>query len=245
MNQTRLFKMALMVMFITIMVMLSVFWQIGYPLLFGAVNANLLIIPVLIGVFVFPLKYGLILGFLMGLSSYILSVSLGFPIFDNPLISVIPRTLFILPAFYGHRLIRTLNERYPKNGKNISFAVISAVSVFALYYGIEAIVSIYDGNFNAFVPFVLLASVLVITFYYAYINKIKQDFIYIPTSLILGTLLHSVLTISAMIIFGDSMWSDILVLLSTNVFVEAFLVVLIATPIVVTIKTLYPNIDKE
>jgi len=245
MNQNRLFKLALMVMFITIMVMLSVFWQIGYPLLFGAVNANLLIIPVLIGVFVFPLKYGLVLGFLMGLSSYILSVALGFPIFDNPLISVVPRTLFIIPAFYGHRLIRTLNEKYPKNGKSISFAIISGVSVFALYYGIEAIVGIYEGNFAAFVPFVLLAAVLVITFYYSYINRIKSDFIYIPTSLILGTLMHSVITIAAMIIFGASMWSDILVLLSTNVFVEAFMVVLIATPIVITIKTLYPDIDKE
>jgi uncharacterized membrane protein len=244
MNKQKIFLMTLMVMFITIMVMLTVFWQIGYPLMFGAVNLNLLIVPVLIGVFILPLKYGLVLGFLMGLSSFILSFVLGIPLFQNPLVSVLPRALFVIPTFYLYRFLRNITLKYPKNGKLISFLVVSFVATFALFYGSKALFDIQAWNFNLFQPFLLLMIVLITTFYFNYMDKIKEAYVYVPVSLILGTLTHSFLTIFMMILFGGGNFQTLFLLLTTNVLVEAILVVLVATPIVIVIKTIYPNIEK-
>ena len=244
MNNNRIFLLTLMVTFITIMVVLTVFWQIGYPLMFGGVNMNLLIVPVLIGVFILPLKYGIVLGFLMGMSSFILSFALGIPIFQNPLISVLPRMLFILPAFYIYRFMRSIVEKYPKYGKQISFILISLVTVFSFYYGLEQIFKLMNWNFETFVPFILVMIVFVLTFYFNYLDRIDQKFIYVPTSLILGTLSHSIITILSMIVFGDGTFQTLIVLLTTNVLAEAIIVVAIATPIVIVLKTIYPNIEK-
>jgi len=244
MNNQKIFLMALMVMFITIMVMLTVFWQIGYPLMFGAVNLNLLIVPVLIGVFILPLKYGLVLGFLMGLSSFILSFVLGIPLFQNPLISVLPRLVFVVPTFYLYRFLRQVTIKFPKNGKLISFLVVSFVATFAIFFGAKALFSIQGWNFDVFQPFGLLAIVLLTTYYFTYMDKIKESYVYVPVSLILGTLMHSFLTIFMMILFGGESFQTLFFLLTTNVLVEAILVVIVATPIVVVIKTIYPNIEK-
>lgn len=244
MNNNKIFLLTLMVTFITIMVMLTVFWQIGYPLMFGGVNMNLLIVPVLIGVFILPLKYGLVLGLLMGLSSFILSFALSIPIFQNPLISVLPRVLFIIPTFFIYRFIRSIIGRFPKYGKQISFIVISLVTAFSFYYGLQQIFKLMDWNFSAFVPVILILIVIVLNFYYNYLDRIDQKFIYVPTSLILGTLSHSILTIFMMILFGATNFSGLIALLTTNVLAEAIIVVIIATPIVIVLKTIYPNIEK-
>ena len=236
--------MTLMVMFITIMVMLTVFWQIGYPLMFGAVNLNLLIVPVLIGVFILPLKYGLVLGFLMGLSSFVLGFALSIPLFQNPLISVLPRTLFVIPTFYLYRFLRGITLKFPKNGKLISFLVVSFVATFALFFGSKALFDIQGWNFNVFQPVILLLIILITTYYFNFMDKIKEAYVYVPVSLILGTLTHSFLTIMMMILLGGESFQILFLLLSTNVLIEAILVVIVATPIVIVIKTIYPNIEK-
>lgn len=64
---------------------------------FGVVSATTVHIPVIIGAVVLGVKYGFILGLVMGLASLIraatMPVSVLDPLFVNPLVSVVPRIL--------------------------------------------------------------------------------------------------------------------------------------------------------
>lgn len=64
---------------------------------FGIVSATTVHIPVIIGAVVLGIKYGFILGLVMGLASLVraatMPVSVLDPLFVNPLVSVVPRVL--------------------------------------------------------------------------------------------------------------------------------------------------------
>ena len=76
---------------------------------FGVISATTIHIPVIIGAVVLGVKYGVILGGVMGVASLIRAatapVTVLDPLFVNPLVSVLPRILIGLVAALVYLLV--------------------------------------------------------------------------------------------------------------------------------------------
>lgn len=111
------------------LIIIMVYTPIGM-ISFGVVSATTIHIPVIIGAVVLGVKYGLILGGVMGVASLIRAatapVTVLDPLFVNPLVSVLPRILIGLVAALVYLLVM-------KIFKNKNTAVPFASGVAALF----------------------------------------------------------------------------------------------------------------
>lgn len=117
MRNKRVFEMTLTGVFVAMIVVLTVVPNIGYIRMFGIVGITIIHIPVLIGGIFGGRKVALSLGLVFGLSS--LFVALTRPeiptdfVFQNPLVSVLPRILFGLALYEIYRLfVRWIKVKY-------------------------------------------------------------------------------------------------------------------------------------
>ena len=96
---------------------------------------------------------------------------------------------------------------------------------------------------NITTPLVLLLSVLFLVVYYWFIEKHQGSFVFIPSSFILATVIHTVLVLATVAIFKPAIFSagftDVISIIygiaMTNGLMEALAAVLIGTPIIVGI----------
>jgi len=216
----------------------------------GPISMTIIHIPVLIGVFLFPKKYSWLLGLFFGLGSFIRSFAntgVMDPAFQNPLTSILPRVLFAIAAVWLYELFKWMNKRF-KDKNYIFFAIVSVLTVIGFYYGAQATITQLGWKSSIVEPVFLLLSVGFLTIYYYMIEKLNQPtLIFIPTTLLLATVIHTILTLTAVGLFSYDFISSyyasttdiinfIFVTAMTNGLLEALLAVLIATPIIYTLK---------
>lgn len=117
MRDNRVFEMTFTAIFAALIVVLAVVPQIGYIQLFGIAAITIIHIPVLIGGIFGGRKVAISLGLVFGLSS--LFVALTRPaaptdfVFQNPLVSVLPRILFGYVLYEVYLLFKKfINVKY-------------------------------------------------------------------------------------------------------------------------------------
>lgn len=116
-NKSRTLELTLLGIFSALIIIL-VFTPIGM-ISFGVVSATTVHIPVIIGAVVLGIKYGAVLGLVMGVASLIraaaMPVSVLDPLFVNPVVSVLPRILIGVVAALVFMLVMKIcknNEKF-------------------------------------------------------------------------------------------------------------------------------------
>jgi uncharacterized membrane protein len=238
-------ELILVSLFSSIILMLSLIPNIGLIVVFGGVSLTIIHIPVLIGAMTFKrVSNVLILGFVFGLGSLLAALMRGStPIdlaFVNPLISVVPRILFAAAAFYMFKWSKFLQTKMNYIGQFILLAII----LFFMSLGLQQyLVEIEVANtlITTFIVFTLY--ILVIFFMYTQTRN-KRAFMFIPTTALLSTLLHTVFVLSFLVIVRPALFNftfnqavDVIYgIMITNGLLEAALAVLVVTPIVFALK---------
>ena len=243
-------SLTLTTVFAAIILVMTFVPQIGY-ITIGTMALTLIHIPVLIGAFLLPKKYTMILGIMFGLGSLIRAASTPTgildPAFVNPLVSVLPRFLFALLASYIFDLFKLFDKKV-KHSDIYIFGFVSVVTVFALYYASTVIITESGWNEQVIMPLTLLIMSLFITAYYTLIRKNDKSQTVIPSTFLISTVLHTVLVLGSLVIFerafitqyipSDQLLGFVYTIAVTNGLIEAILAVLIGTPIVIAINQL-------
>jgi uncharacterized membrane protein len=234
--------------FAAIILVMTFVPQIGY-ITIGTVALTLIHIPVLIGVFLLPKKYSLILGLFFGLGSLIRAATTPTgpldPAFVNPLVSILPRLLFVLAAIYIIKLFKVFDEKV-KNSNIYIFAIVTLITTLGIYYAGQAIVDFSGWNRTWVTILFLLINVGFITGYYAFIKKDDNRRILVPSTLILATVIHTIVVLTALVIFeralvttlipSDQLFGLIVTIAVSNGLVEAILAAFIGTPILFALE---------
>lgn len=259
MKKNAIFELTLTSVFAGIILLMSLVPQLGYITIVPGASLTLVHIVVFVGIFILPLKYALVLGAVHGSGSmfaaFIYAQSPLDLAFQLPWISVLPRVLTALAAFYIFKGLKKL-ATWEKHGKKVIFFIVGLVTIFAFFYGSRAIVNtaIIDvvqqqRVFSIVAPIALLLSALFLTGYYNFVNKQKEDNILIPSAFVLATISHTILVLGTVAIFSPSLFSgtfsEIIELIYSvamlNGFAEALIAVLIGTPIYLALQ----NVSKE
>jgi uncharacterized membrane protein len=236
--------------FTAIILVMTFVPQLGY-ITIGAAALTLIHIPVLIGVFLLPKKYSLVLALFFGLGSLLRALIAPTgpldPAFVNPLVSVLPRLLFALAAIYIVELFKVI-ELKVKHADIYIFGIVSLITSFGIYYAGQAIIGFSGWNETFVTILFLVINVFFITGYYAFIKNTNDKRILIPSTLILATFIHTVLVLTALVVFerslvltiipSDQIFSLVVSIAVTNGLVEAILAAFIGTPILFALQQL-------
>jgi len=229
--------------FAAIVLVMTFVPQLGFIYL-GGIPLTLIHIPVLIGAFLLPKKYALVLGLFFGLGSLIRAATapagLFDPMFVNPLVSVLPRLLFVVAAVYIIDLFKWIEKAY-KHSEIAIFAAVTLITSLGIYYAGQAIIGFTGWNQTFVTILFLVINVVFITSYFSFIKKDDSKRIMVPSTFILSTFIHTVLVLSAMVVFerdflllyipSEDILSLLLTTAVTNGLVEAILAAFIGTPI--------------
>lgn len=245
MKKNNIYDLVLTSVFAAIILVMSFIPFLGF-ITIGPVSMTIIHIPVLIGVFLLPKKYSWMLGLFFGLGSFIRSfANTGVldPAFQNPLVSVLPRVLFAVVAAWLFEFFRWINIKFA--GKNyIFFAIVSLFTVIGFYYGGLAIVDLIGWSKNFVMPMILILAIVFLTVYYYMLEKLnKPQLIFIPTTFLLATVVHTILTLAAVGLFAfdfikdyyasvDAIINFIFVTAMTNGLLEALLAVIVGVPLI-------------
>lgn len=141
MKRKNMFEFVLTALFGSIILVLSLIPSIGYIMIFPGVSVTIIHIPVLIGAAFLKLKNTVVLGLFFGIGSLLVALMYASQPFDlafrNPLISILPRILFAVAAFYIFKLFNYIFSR--KNGNIILVTLLSIITVFAVFLGSRSI----------------------------------------------------------------------------------------------------------
>lgn len=249
MNKKKIYNLTLFSVFSSIILMLTLIPNIGYiTFIPGIASLQIIHIVVLVGVMFLPLNYSIGLGFVFGLSSLIASFMYAESIFDlafqNPYISVLPRILFGLAAYYVYHGLKTLFEKL-ENGQLYSFLLITVVTILFLFFVSNGLQNVTGWNITYIYIFSLVLLIVLLTLYYYFLNKEEyKNLSYIPSVFIISTLLHSVFVLTMVAIVdvaayeGADIVGVIMLVLSTNSLFEALIAVLIGSPLVVALYSI-------
>lgn len=152
MKNNQIYNMTLTAVFASVIMLMALIPQIGFVTILPGVSVTLVHIPVLIGIFLLPRNYAILLGLFFGLGSWIASFMYASSAFDlafqYPWISVLPRILFAAAAFYIYKGLFLLESKV-KNGNTWIFGVVTLVTVIAIFFGSQAIVrSVSYADYN-------------------------------------------------------------------------------------------------
>jgi len=253
MKKNEIQDLTLTAVFSAIIIVMIFVPQVGF-ITFGAASLTLIHIPVLIGVFLLPKKYSILLGFIFGIGSLVKAViaptGVLDPLFVIPWISVLPRVLFAIAAAYLFDAFQWIQKKL-KHSDIYIFGIVSLITVFGMFYASSAIISATNWSEKAVLPVTLLITTLFITLYYAFIKSEDQNRVLIPSTILISTVIHTVLVLSALVIFESAFISDLLqsddligfvyTIAVTNGLLEAVLAVLVGTPIILALKQIKLN----
>lgn len=251
MRKTQVFDLTLTSVFVSIILMMSLVQQIGFITILPGVSITLVHIPTLIGIFILKPKNGFILGLTFGLGSLIASYLYGATPFDlafqNPLVSVLPRALFGLAAWGSFQGLQKLSNI--KNGKIYVFAIVSIIATLAVIFGARQIAinaGVVDANTLLIITIIGVIVSLLFIGLYVYLMKNKKDSeLFVSSSFIVSTVVHTVLVLSAVALFSNAFemaFGDavpvILGIAASNGLIEALAAAVIGTPIYLTLKNI-------
>jgi uncharacterized membrane protein len=238
--------------FAAIILVMTFVPQLGFITL-GITELTLIHIPVLIGVFLLPKRYAFVLGFVFGLGSLLraLQINAGIAIaFTNPLVSILPRLLFVLVSIYLYKGITALEGKFKKSDVVI-FSFVALVTIVGVFYSSTAIANFAGWNQATLNFIALILSTILISLYYAFIAGKKKENILFPSVLLLSSLMHTIIVLTAILIFSRQLLVDLLLtenvigvlvaIAATNGLVEAFLAAVIGTPIILALKQVQEN----
>lgn len=244
-NQIR--DLALTSVFAAIILVMTFVPSLGY-ILVGITELTLIHIPVLIGVFLLPKRYAIVLGLIFGLGSMLkaIQVNTGLAIaFINPLVSILPRLIFVILAILIFKGLKLVFEK-TKQGDVYIFGFVSLISVVSVFYASNAIGTFTGWNVSWLNLISLIVAALLITFYFAFIKGKNKDRVLYPSVMLISTVVHTLLVLFSILLFSkDLLYSlfqtedviGILVTIAvTNGLVEALLAALIGTPIIIALK---------
>ncbi|MGI6781975.1 MAG: ECF transporter S component [Acholeplasmataceae bacterium] len=150
-----------------VILILALVPNVGFIQILPGVAVTIMHIPVIIGAFLLGWRENLFLGALFGLSSLLVAATRPTTPFDmafvNPLISVLPRMLFALCAYFIARLFKKLNDI--KYGKQIIFGIITLTT--ALGLSLALIISLKSMHTVIIIKLIMkLLTLIVKLFYY-------------------------------------------------------------------------------
>lgn len=251
MKKTQVFDLTLTSVFIAIIMMMSLVQQIGFITILPGVSITLVHIPTLIGIFILKPKNGLLLGITFGLGSMIASYLYGATPFDlafqNPLVSILPRALFGLAAWGSFQGLQKVSNI--KNGKVYLFIIVSIIATLAIIFGTRQIaLNAGTTDQNVMTIITVIAAVVSLGFIglYIYLMRNNKDSeLFVSSSFIVSTVLHTVLVLSAVALFSNAFEMAfgaavplILGIAASNGLIEALAAALIGTPIYLTLKSI-------
>lgn len=249
MNKKKILNLTLFSTFSSFILLLGLIPNLGYiTFIPGIPSIQIISIPVLIGIMFLPLGYSIGLGFMFGLSSFIASFLYAKTVFDyafqNPLISILPRVLFAVAAFFIYKGLKVLFEKL-KDGKLYSFIIVSIVSILFAYFVSKGINNATGWNLNYIYIVAGLLIIGILILYYYFLKKEQyKNLTFVPTVFITASIVHSLLVLSMIALVkpsayeGADIFGIILTILSTNALFEALMAVLIGSPIVVALYNL-------
>lgn len=233
-------ELILVSLFSAIILILAMVPNVGL-ITFGAVAITIIHIPVLIGAMTLKrVSSVFVLGFLFGLGSLFAALTRGStPIdlaFINPLISVIPRILFALIAFYIFKGSRYIVKSLPYVASLSILSAMMLVMSIGLYHYLVS-----SETLNTFVS-IIVSSVIwsVITVFMFIQTRKRPNIMFIPLTSLVSTLLHTVLVLSALVIVEPSLFNFtfgvavnvIYGIMISNGLLEAVVAVFVVTPVV-------------
>ena len=242
-NQT--FELVLTSIFVALIFLMGMVPQIGFITIVPGNPITILHIPVLIAAVLLSFKYFWIPGLAFGVVSLIQAAMnpVGLNIaFINPLVSILPRVLFVFAVFFLFRLFKIL-----KNTEIGSFIIIGLVAIITT-------VAIFEGTFVVFSNLTdtwnyVIASSILLVFIGLYIYLyFKHDFksLVVPSTFIVGTLIHTFLVLASVALFSydaffevfqtDQVMDVIVFIVGFNGLTEAVIAALIGTPIYLALQ---------
>ena len=251
MNKEKILNMTLFAVFASFILILGLVPNLGYITIVPGASITIIHIPVLVGIMFLPLAYSVALGGVFGLTSFIASFIYAKSVIDfafqNPLISVLPRILFAIIAYFIFHALKYLFSKL-KHEKVISFITIALFSLLFGFFVSRALESITNWDITAI--YIIIGAIiltLLILFYYFLSQEKYKNLMHIPTVFIVSTLFHSALVLLAIAIFKplafgtEDVFGVIITVLTTNSLVEALAAFLIGSPIVVALTNLKEN----
>lgn len=242
-------ELILVSLFSAIILILAMVPNVGL-ISFGAVAITIIHIPVLIGAMTLKrVSSVLVLGLLFGLGSLFAALTRGStPIdlaFINPLISVLPRILFALIAFYIFKGSRFVIKSLPYVASLSILSVMMLIMSIGLY---NYLVS--SETLNTFVSIIVSSVIWIVITVFMYVQTKKRPTImFIPLTSLVSTLLHTVLVLSALVIVEPSLFNFtfgvavnvIYGIMISNGLLEAVVAVFVVTPVVTALYQLRGN----
>jgi uncharacterized membrane protein len=247
-------ELILVSLFGAIILGLAMIPNVGLITLFGAVSITIIHIPVLIGAMTLKkLSSVVILGTLFGLGSLFAALTRGAtPVdlaFVNPLISVIPRMLFAISAYYIFKSAKWFQSFLHY------MLQLAILSIIVLIMSIGLATYLMDNNFFSITVSILLSTILfvsVIIFMY-YQTRHRKNLVFIPVTSFLATLLHTFFVLSALVLVEPGLFNlsfgaaleVIYGIVVTNGLLEAVVAVLVVTPIVTALAQALKGTDYD
>lgn len=193
--------------------------------------------------------------------------------FRNPLVSVLPRALFGIAAWGVFQGFLRLSKI--RIGKYLMFGFVTLITTFAVFYGtVQISKNVVWNEYNTYIssevvdpvvqeqlfeeasatesqvlpyiyPVALVVIVIFISVYYYFVSKENYSDLVVSSSFILGTIIHTVLVLTAVILFASEFkmaFGDAVNLIYgiaiTNGLIEALVAVVIGVPIYTALKKL-------
>ncbi len=245
MRKNETFELVLTSIFVALIFLMGMVPQIGFITIVPGNPITILHIPVLIAAVLLSFKYFWIPGLAFGLVSLIQAAMnpVGLNIaFINPLVSVLPRVLFVFAVFFLFRLFKQIKDT--KYGNFIIVGLVAIITVVAILEGTFVVFSNLSDVWNY-----VIASGLILIFISLYVYLyLKHDFksLVIPSIFILGTLIHTFLVLASIAVFSYDAFFEvfqtnqvidvIIFIVGFNGLTEAIVAALIGTPLYLALQ---------
>ena len=253
MRKKNVFYLVITAVFMAVTLILVLVPNVGF-IQIPPVSITIVHIPILIGIVILPIWHGAALGLTFGLGSLFAAYTqASTPIdlaFQNPLVSVLPRIIFALVAFFIFHGIRLL-VKHVKYGETISFGLVSLLSLTVIVFGLENFSDEYNWSSELYLGLVILVSGIIITLYFLANNKNNKTYSAVSSAFIISTICHTLLVLGSLAVFkvdvfgNDSVKDLIMAVVMSNGMIEAFLAALIGTPVYLAISKRFPDLANE
>ena len=240
MRKNETFQLVLTSIFVALIFLMGMIPQLGFITIMPGNPVTILHIPVLIAAVLLSTKFFWIPGLAFGLVSLIQAgmnpVGLNVA-FINPLVSILPRVLFVFAVHFIFRLAKSISKT--KYGNQIVVGVVGVFTVLSIYYGSKVV---FMGLDLIWINVIAFGIILVFIGLYVYLY-LKHNFksLVVPSIFILGTLIHTFLVLSAIALFSYDAFLEtfpnvavvdaIFLVVGFNGLTEAVIAALIGTPI--------------
>lgn len=157
----------------------------------GPANATIMHIPVIIGAIIEGPIVGALVGLIFGIFSLIRAITAPTvlsPLFYNPLVSILPRVLIGITAYYSYILFKKLGKKPSIVLLGIMWTSIMLYLSYDLYNEMKVVNSIF--TMSVIFKFILIF-ITILVGYYSY-RKFKENAVEIIISSMVGTLTNTI-----------------------------------------------------